>query len=358
MTFFNSLRRSIYPAVLAAALCAALLGGCSGNKVSTEKTQAGYKAAEDHNYQEAEGLFTEAVAEGEEPVAAYRGLGIAQMGQAKYAEASDAFGKALAATDDKMPETVLDLLQYRASAQYRMQDYESTIETCRQITAADASLVLAYFYTGASQLHLGNQEEAGANFDYAASLRPDDYQLYLDIYSVYEDMKLSGIGDTYLQTALGIAPDSNEDYYNVGKIYYYLEQFDQAQQALNQPVKDEYEPALSLMGRSYLAKGENDNANAIYNQILSKNKKDTDAYNGLALCALAQGDPDKALNYIIQGLELPGGEGKQELYFNEIIAYEKKLDFLSARDKCRTYVEMYPTDEAGAKELEFLNTRG
>lgn len=171
-------------------------------------------------------------------------------------------------------------------------------------------------------------------------------------------MKLSGIGDTYLQTALGIAPDSNEDYYNVGKIYYYLEQFDQAQQALNQPVKDEYEPALSLMGRIYLAKGENDNANAIYNQILSKNKKDTDAYNGLALCALAQGDPDKALNYIIQGLELPGGEGKQELYFNEIIAYEKKLDFLSARDKCRTYVEMYPTDEAGAKELEFLNTRG
>ena len=58
------------------------------------------------------------------------------------------------------------------------------------------------------------------------------------------------------------------------------------------------------------------------------------------------------------GLELPGGEGKQELYFNEIIAYEKKLDFLSARDKCRTYVEMYPTDEEGAKELEFLNTRG
>ena len=74
MTFINSLRRSIYPAVLAAALCAALLGGCSGNKVSTEKTQAGYKAAEDHNYQEAEGLFTEAVAEGEEPVAAYRGI--------------------------------------------------------------------------------------------------------------------------------------------------------------------------------------------------------------------------------------------------------------------------------------------
>ena len=47
--------------------------------------------------------------------------------------------------------------------------------------------------------------------------------------------------------------------------------------------------------------------------------------------------------------------GKQELYFNEICAYEQRLDFLTARDKCRTYVEMYPTDEEGAKELEFLN---
>ncbi len=355
MTSFGSFRTGLLIPVFAAVL---LIGGCSGNTVSTEKTDAGYKAAEAHNYQEAENFFSEAVAEGEEPVSAYRGLGIAQMAQAKYTEAADSFEKALAATDDKMPETVLDLLQYRASSQYRMQDYEGTIETCRQITSADAEQVMAYFYTGASQLHLGSREEAEANFDYAASLRPNDYQLYLDIYSVYEDTKLSGVGDTYLQTALGIAPQSNEDFYNVGKIYYYLEQYDQASEALNKPVEDGYGPALSLMGRIYLARGENDNANAIYSRIHSKDSKDVDAYNGLALCALAQGDPDTALNYITQGLELPGGEGKQELYFNEIIAYEKKLDFLSARDKCRKYVEMYPTDEAGEKELRFLNTRG
>lgn len=358
MTFFSSNRTHRYIIAAAAVFALLFLGGCSRGALSTEKTDAGYKAADAHNYLEAEQLFGEAVAEGEEPVSAYRGLGIAQMAQAKYAEASDSFGKALAATDDKMPETVLDLLQYRASSQYRMQDYEGTIETCSQITAADDSLVMAYFYTGSSQLHLGSREEAEANFNYAVSLRPNDYQLYLDIYSAYEETKLSGVGDTYLQTALGIAPKTDEDYYNVGKIYYYLEQYDQASEALNQPVQDQYEPALSLMGRIYLAKGENDNANAVYTRILEKNPKDTDAYNGLALCALAQGDPEKALNSITQGLELPGEEGKQELYFNEIIAYEKKLDFLTARDKCRTYVERYPTDEAGEKELVFLNTRG
>jgi len=124
-----------------AAVCALLLGGCSRDAVPTEKTKAGFEAVESQNYQEAESLFAEAVSDGEEPVAAYRGLGIAQMGQAKYADAADSFGRALAATDDKMPETVLDLLQYRASSQYRMQDYEGTIETCSQITAADAQQV-------------------------------------------------------------------------------------------------------------------------------------------------------------------------------------------------------------------------
>lgn len=344
-------------AMTAAAISVLFLSGCSRGEVSTEKTDSGYHAVESRDFQVAEGFFSEAVAGGEEPVSAYRGLGIAQMGQAKYQEAVDSFGQALAATDEKMPETVLDLLQYRASAQYRIRRYEDTIETCSQILSVDDKQVMAYYYTGASHLHLGRQDEARANFDYAASLRPQDYQLYLDIYSAYEETKLSGVGDEYLQTALGIAPTKTEDYYHVGQIYFYLEQYDEAASALIEPVKDDYEPALSLMGRIYLARGDTDNAKATYSRLLQLNENDTDAYNGLALCALDAGDPDSALTYIAQGLELPGGEGKQELYFNEIVAHERKLDFLTARDKCRTYVSMYPTDEAGAKELEFLNTR-
>ena len=179
----------------------------------------------------------------------------------------------------------------------------------------------------------------------------------MDIYSVYEDAKLSGVGDEYLQTALGIAPKSTEDHYNVGRIYFYLEEYDEAASALIVPVQEEYEPALALMGQIYLARKDYDNAKATYSKILSLNSGSKDAYNGLALCAIAVNDPDAALDYITEGLSLEGEEGKQELYFNEICAYEQRLDFLTARDKCRTYVEMYPTDEDGVKELKFLNTR-
>lgn len=340
-------------AFAAMALCA----GCGKEHVSTKNTDAGYKAAEASDFRSAEASFQEAVSQGEEPVQAYRGLGIALMGQAKYEEAMDAFDHAIAHTDDKMPETVEDLLQYRITCQYRLKDYEGCITTGEELTGIDSKLVMAYYYIGAARLNLGNQDDAEANFDYAVSLQPEDYKLYLDIYSVYEEAKLSGIGDEYLQTALGIAPKSTEDYYNVGRIYFYLEEYDEAASSLIHPVQEEYEPALSLMGQIYLARKDYDNAKATYSQILRLDKESKDAYNGLALCAIAVGDPDAALDYIAQGLSLDGEEGKQELYFNEICAYEQRLDFLTARDKCRTYVEMYPTDEDGQKELTFLNTR-
>lgn len=334
-----------------------LCAGCGGSKVSSKNTDAGYSALEDSDYRGAQALFQDAAEQGEDPIQAYRGLGIALMGQARYEDAISAFDTAISYTDDKMPDTVQDLLQYRITCQYRLNDYEGTVKTGEELTGLDSKLVMAYYYIGSARLNLGNLDEAEANFDYAVSLEPEDYKLYLDIYSVYEEAKLSGIGDEYLQTALGIAPKSTEDHYNVGQIYFYLEEYDEAAAALIDPVQEEYEPALSLMGQIYLARKDYDNAKATYSQILRLNSDSKNAYNGLALCAIAVSDPDGALEYITQGLRLDGEAGKQELYFNEIIAYEKKLDFLTARERCRAYVEMYPTDEDGAKELAFLNTR-
>ena len=75
------------------------------------------------------------------------------------------------------------------------------------------------------------------------------------------------------------------------------------------------------------------------------------------MCCLAAGEYDQAIQYIEQGLSLGEDTGKQELLFNEIVAYEKKLDFTTARVKAENYVALYPTDEAGQKEYTFLKTR-
>ena len=186
---------------------------------------------------------------------------------------------------------------------------------------------------------------------------PTDYDLYLNIYETYSQMNLSGVGGDYLQSALSIQGEELEDYYNRGRIYYYLGSYDQAQSQLIVPVEQKYEPAMDLIGQVYLAQGDYAHAKDIYSQMQTEFGESVDSYNGLALCAIADEDYDGALSYISQGLALDGTEGKQDLYFNEIVAYEKKLDFVTAKTKAEAYVASYPADEAGQKEWTFLSTR-
>ena len=81
------------------------------------------------------------------------------------------------------------------------------------------------------------------------------------------------------------------------------------------------------------------------------------AYNGLALCEIGSGNYDTALSYITQGLALESESGKQELRFNEIVVYEKKLDFATALVKAEAYCTLYPADQKGKKEWQFLESR-
>ena len=188
-------------------------------------------------------------------------------------------------------------------------------------------------------------------------LMPDDYDLYLNIYETYREMNLSAVGGEYLQSALAIEGTEQEDYYNRGRIYFYLGDYDKAQSELIKVVEQKYEPAMTLMGRVYLAQEDYDHAEAVYETMQSEFGESAAGYNGMALCALARGEYDTALEEIGKGLALDGTDDRQELYFNEIVAYERKLDFETAKAKAEAYVEKYPSDEAGQKEWTFLKTR-
>lgn len=342
-----------------AMLAAALLGGCAMGGASGQKTKLGIDALEEGAYQQAQQYFAEAVQDGEQAMLAYRGLGMAYMGLARYEEAQEAFQAALDNTDSRQPENTRDIQMYLATVQYRQGEYEDTITTCDEILADDSQEDAdAYFLRGASYLHEGQQEEAAEDFNAAVALEPDDYDLYLNIYECYDQMNLSGLGGQYLQSALDIQGDATENSYNRGRIYYYLENYTEAQKQLIGPVEEKYEPAMYLIGRVYLAMDDEEHAQAVYRQIQEEFGETAQSCNGLALCAIQAGDYDTALSYITQGLAIEGSEeDKQELYFNEIVAYEKKLDFATAKTKAQEYVERYPSDEAGQKEWTFLATR-
>lgn len=340
------------------AVCAAslLLSGCAMGGATGAKTTQGIAALEAGAYQEAEELFSSALLEHEQKMLAYRGLGLAYMGMGEYEKAETALESALAETDDRMPGNRTDIRLYLASAQYELEKYEKTVDTCTEILEEE-SLAEAYYLRGAGELREGNQDDAGKDFDRAVALEPENYDLYLDIYESYHQMNLSGIGGEYLQSALNIRGEKQEDYYNRGRIYYYLESYEEAQSQLIGPVEQGYEPAMYLIGRVYLAQNDCEHAEAVYRQIQAQSGDSAAVFNGLAMCAIARGGYDEALACIQQGLALDGTEGKQELLFNEIIAYERKLDFASAREKAEAYTALYPADEAGKKELIFLSSR-
>lgn len=337
---------------------AVLVSGCAMGGATGEKTVAGNAALEKEAYGEAAALFEEAAAEGEQPVLAWRGLGMAYMGLAQYEDAENAFQEALDHTDKRMPETVRDLQLYLASTQYRMNEYEETINTCDRILSKDDGVSSdAYFLRGAGYLKQGQQEEAKQDFDAAVALSPDSYDLYLNIYECYEEMNLSGLGTGYLQSALDIHGDETEDPYHRGRIYYYLEDYERAQSELAVPVEAQHEPAMYLMGEVYLAQEDYVHAKNMYEQLRGAYGDTPKCYNGLAMCAMEEGKYDEALAYLEQGLQMEDETGRQELYFNEMVAYEKKLDFETAKQKAQEYVAKYPSDERGQKELVFLKTR-
>ena len=76
-------------------------------------------------------------------------------------------------------------------------------------------------------------------------------------------------------------------------------------------------------------------------------------YNGLALCDIRNGDYDSALDNITKGLPTATTDEMQSLLFNEIVAYEKKLDFATALTKAQEYVDMFPEDSAAKKRAGF-----
>ena len=99
------------------------------------------------------------------------------------------------------------------------------------------------------------------------------------------------------------------------------------------------------------------NAKAMFQQYVSQAENGAKGFNGLALCDIEDGDYDSALSDIESGIHVAGAEDMQSLLFNEIVVYEKKLDFQTALQKAQEYLELYPEDKTVKKELAFLKTR-
>ncbi|MCR5293724.1 MAG: tetratricopeptide repeat protein [Lachnospiraceae bacterium] len=351
-----------YLAMRKGLLCAALLilpvflAGC-GEEKEREPIELAGELLESGNYEEARKSYEELIAEGSNLAESWRGIGISQLMEGSYADACISFEKSLLNADDADPAFIRDTKFYLASSRVKHGEYEKALVLYEELLNGnyDAEVL---FLRGSVYLSSGEPEKAAEDFGRIADNNPSS-DLMIRIYEVYRSCGRKLEGTAYLEKIIkGAVSDESDS--SRGSAYYYLEDYENAKNNLAMAVKESPEDVSSMMllGRSYLALGETENARAVFTARLDKDAAKAAACDGLALCDMADGNYEGALEMIRQGLSCADEMTAAGLYYNEIIALEYLGQWNEAREKAAAYVRQYSADEDGAKEYAFLVTRG
>lgn len=348
--------------ILSACMGMVLLAGCNSEKQKT--FDEAVKDLQQENYEYALEEFSDSVNNGINLAVSYRGIGICQMRLGNYEDAIEAFSSAL--SQDKLSKAMArDLYLYRATARLQAGLAEDAMTDCQTLAQNYEMDADSWFLTGKVALALDGYEEASSDFEQAYG-EDSSYGRAIQIYETYLEKDMEADGTRYLEAALSSEARDTDDMCSRGRIYYYMEDYENAKTELTDASGKGSTEALLLLGMVYGAQQDYANARAMYQQYINKMQESSDkkqtstaapGYNGLAVCDIAEGNYDSALENISSGISIAADDEMQSLLFNEIVAYEKKLDFSKAQEKAQSYVGMYPEDQDAAHELAFLKSR-
>ena len=306
-------------------------------------------------YESAATAFNQAIAGKADLEAAYRGLGIARLAMGEYEDAITAFDAALANAGADAQEMEYDISYYKASALVRLDRLNDALDVYNNLEAYKPE-VKTYTGRGAVYARMGNLDMARADFDKAVSMDSKNYERYMEIYQVLAAAGRADVGQEYLKKALDIDKDKNKNRLEKGKVYYYMEQYDKAKTELEQADSSQNPEVTLFLAKTYEALGDPSYAQNLYRQYLDQDGSDGSIYNLIAVSQMKAGDYEGGLATIQEGLQ-KASSGKQELYRNEIAAYEYLLNFSEAKTKMEAYLAAYPEDSEAAREYTFLKSR-
>ncbi|MGI5984098.1 MAG: hypothetical protein ACOX8F_11890 [Sakamotonia sp.] len=230
----------------------------------------------------------------EEELAA-RENGIALLESGDHEGALDQF-EALIQDTDRVTAFEVDVLKYRAEAEYGLEDYGAAAHT----------------YDILSQI-----DEERAEYGYFAALC------------------LAKAGD----------PDGAWERLEQGKA------LDPAGEAPG------YTEAMTAVGGAYLDSGSHERADAVYAELIQSGKAGTAVYNRLALAEMKAADYETALGYCETGLALSDRTAVRELRFNQAVCLEYMGQYQKALELFQAYTEEFGSDEEAEHEIAFLKTR-
>ena len=331
-----------------------ILAGCGQGENRKIFEQAG-KDLEQGSYAYALTGFQTSAASQYEPALSWRGAGICHLRLNDAPTAVSDFTMALSYGQISL-SLKKDLLSYKAAAHLAAGQPDAALADCREITSLMEPDADTFALTGQTLLSMDAYEEAASNFSQAWQADPT-YDRAIQIYELYVGHGMEADGTRYLESALQAAPSGREDHEDRGRVYYYMQDYDQARSELIQAQKEGSTEAILLLGMVYLKKQDYSNARAMYIQYNSAHPSSAAGYNGLTMCDLAEENFASALQNIAAGIPLADPGELQSLLHNEIVVYERQLDFATAGQKAAEYLEAFPDDEQMQRELIFLQSR-
>lgn len=340
--------------LLAACLGISLMTGCAGQERET------YRQAEEDleqgSYETALQGFAASSEAGYKLPESYRGAGISALHLGNYEEAVNYLTAALE-SEGAGKSLRQDILSYRATAELKNGLLDDAMADC-QTLASDYSMTADnYYLTGCVALAMDAYDEAVSNFEQAYA-EDGGYDMAVQIYEAYLNRDMGADGARYLEAVLQTEARDAEDYCSRGQVYYYMQDYENAKTELTKAVEQGSTEAKLILGMVSLAQGDTAGARSMYQEYIdAEDSVPAKGYNGLALCDIADGAYDSALTNISSGIAEADTEDMRDLLFNEIVVYEKQLDFSTALTKVQEYVEMFPDDADAAKELTFLQSR-
>ena len=232
-----------------------------------------------------------------EEMLATRESAIAMMENGDYEGAVAAFNR-LVEKAGSVTEFELDILKYRAEAEFMLEDYAAAVHTYQILIEVDEDAVHPEYY-------------------------------------YFSAMALAKDG----QTAEAL------EFLNAGK------EFDKEMSVAG------FVEATTALAEGYGESGQRDLARDMYQELIDGGYGSTEIYNHLMMMAMDEGDYEEALKIAAKGLILTDGLAVQKLRFNEAVCYEFMGDFAKALELFRAYAAEYGSDERVAHEIAFLETR-
>lgn len=310
-----------------------------------------------HQCEEAKESFRKALDLENDYVLAYRGMGLACMGLGEYEDAVGYFNQAIANADRTIGDLDYDLIGYRAEAETKAGQYEDAIASYTQLIDLDVDRTGHYMKRGIARVKNNQMDLALADFQSAVSEDSDHYALYLEIYQSLKNMGYPDEGRTFLNQALEIEAKTDEERTMRGQVLVLLDRREEAVEVLEQAAESGCEEANFMLARCYEDMERYSDAEMIYQRLLAGENDSAMVYNQLAICKMKQGDYEKALTMIAQGISMEDIDALSDLYWNEAMVYEAEGDYIQAYEKIKEYGEQFSYEEDAKKEMTFLKTR-